>query len=322
MHHDDIERMVKKIRESFSTMFKATQEFEALWDSASRWIIDATRPLVDLQETITSTLRSSQVIKTIEKLKAAFTQAVAFVKEYDRATGILVELGWPPHGDLYTSELAWIVEVYDSKGPQYAASIVDQFMVKRYGEKELHSILERWRQRRWLQSRLPVLEQIIEGHKQKLYYLSVPTCFAQIEGVIAEGFGHTGRMTYDYYKKYLYKLLDTRLSGEQAMQEFISKVVFANFVWGSQLSSDFSRHAILHGSDTRYGTAKNSLRSILLFDYIQGKFGYVSVDKEQSYHDPSCPIIRGKERRAIFESETEVVRAGMRPCSRCIGGRK
>lgn len=310
--------MVKRIRDSFSTMFKATQVYEELWNSVGRRIIDATRPLVNLQETVTSVIRSRQVIETIENFKAALTRVVAFVKEYDRATGVLVELGWPPHGDLDTSDLASIVRIYDSEGPQRAASIVDQYMVQRYGEKELHSILERWRQRRWLQSRIPVLEQIIQGHKQALYYLSVPACFAQIEGVIVEGFGHKGRMTTKDYEQYLDKLLDTPLSGDQAMQKFISKVVLAHFAWGSQLSSQFSRHAILHGSDTRYGTAQNSLRSILLFDYIQGKFGYVSVGKGQSYHDPSCPIIRGKARRAIFEWETEAVRAGMRPCSRCV----
>ena len=38
---------------------------------------------------------------------------------------------------------------------------------------------------------------------------------------------------------------------------------------GKALQPDLSRHAILHGGDTNYGTELNALKVIMLIDYVQ-----------------------------------------------------
>lgn len=261
---------------------------------------------------------SSSFVSAFERLSRAWNRVIELLKERDRAAGILVELGWPPHQDLSAKELAAIARIYDREGPERAERSVADFMLEHYGVQALEGILEGWRRRRWLQPRLRILEESISGHKSGLYFLTVPALFAQIEGIIAEGFGHRGRMKSQDYEKYLEQLLDTPLPEHRAVKKFMLDVVLASFVWGMQVSLPLSRHAILHGYDTRYGTKENSLKVILLFDYIQAKFGYVSVGNGRSYHDLSCPVVKGKPRKAIFEFEQEAEEAGKRPCSRCV----
>ena len=56
------------------------------------------------------------------------------------------------------------------------------------------------------------------------------------------------------------------------MKEFVSSEVFTGFEWGSPLTAALSRNAILHGADTNYGTEINSLKAIVLFDFIVFSF--------------------------------------------------
>lgn len=300
------------------------------WDRLSRlsalsptlMLSDRLHPILKWSEALETTawsiIRSSSFVTAVERFNQTWTRVLEFLKECDRASGILVELGWPPHQDLGTGELAEIARIYDAEGPERTARIVHEFMVTRYKGKALERILERWGERRWLRPRFTILEQIVAGHRHGLYFLTVPVGFAQVEGIIAEGFGHQGIMKKEHYTNYLEQLLDEPRSEHRAMKNFLLNVVLQRFVWGMQEASEFSRHAILHGYDTRYGTEQHSLKVILLFDYIQAKFGYVSVGKGRSYHDLSCPVVRGKPRRAVFESEEEAREAGRRPCGRCI----
>ena len=48
----------------------------------------------------------------------------------------------------------------------------------------------------------------------------------------------------------------------------MNSTVFVKFQWGDPLSSSLSRHAILHGGDTDYATALNSVKALLLFDFV------------------------------------------------------
>jgi len=75
-------------------------------------------------------------------------------------------------------------------------------------------------------------------------------------------------------KEYFIKLLSKTeiYSYDQAIKTFLFNVILVGFEHGTIPKSFLSRHAILHGADTTYGTVTNSLKSILLFDYLQGKF--------------------------------------------------
>jgi hypothetical protein len=58
------------------------------------------------------------------------------------------------------------------------------------------------------------------------------------------------------------------------LRDYVSTVLLVNFAHGSSLDADLSRHAILHGADADYGTRRNAMKSIILFDYVQSVLAY------------------------------------------------
>ncbi|PEC09881.1 hypothetical protein CN567_22220 [Bacillus toyonensis] len=71
-------------------------------------------------------------------------------------------------------------------------------------------------------------------------------------------------------QKYLETLLvnDGVFSFDKQIQTFYLNTILIGFEHGESLKSKLSRNAILHGADLEYGTEENSLKSILIFDYI------------------------------------------------------
>lgn len=108
-----------------------------------------------------------------------------------------------------------------------------------------------------------ILNQIESGYEQKLFYLVIPALFALIEGMIARGFQHKGRMNGKQFKKYINELLD----GDETdcLQEIINKRMLVSFEHGEEVNSPISRHAILHGGDIKFGTEAAALRLLLIF---------------------------------------------------------
>jgi len=86
------------------------------------------------------------------------------------------------------------------------------------------------------------------------------------------------------------------------------------------LKSEISRHAILHGADVKYGTASNSLKTILCFDFLQDAFRLVSLRRGKAFHVVGCPTIYSKKGekdlifyKYFFQAEEE----GRIPCKVC-----
>ena len=108
-----------------------------------------------------------------------------------------------------------------------------------------------------------ILNQIECGYEQKLYYLVIPALFALIEGIIARGFQHNGRMNGNQLKGYIKELLDG--DETESLQEVINKRMLVSFEHGKEVDSPISRHAILHGGDIKFGTEAVALRLLLIF---------------------------------------------------------
>ena len=72
-----------------------------------------------------------------------------------------------------------------------------------------------------------ILNQIECGYEQKLFYLVIPALFALIEGMIARGFQHKGRMNGKQLKEYINELLDG--DETESLQEIINKRMLVSF---------------------------------------------------------------------------------------------
>lgn len=231
---------------------------------------------------------------------------------------IMLEVGWPPPNELTLKGERKIVELYEEEGAEAVERALEEQLPEVYDEETLDTLVERWRNRQLLDDRIPILEQAVEAHTKGLYYLSIPAIYAQIEGTVVDGFGHTGWLS--GYDDYVEELLDTNewWTDDQIIRELILDEVLADFKHGDPLPSEMSRHAILHGADVNYGTSTNSLRAILLFDKVQEAFRLVSTPNGSCYHRYGCPTISGLgPEREVYGSLTEVPLDGLDPCGRC-----
>ena len=185
----------------------------------------------------------------------------------------------------------------------------------------LYSILDKWESKKWLKKRIPILKEAIVSHINNRYYASISVILPQIEGIIVFGYGQYGYMNQKKLKKYIKKLLkdDEKCSFDSAIKRFYLEIILNNFEHGKPPESFLSRHAILHGGDMDLGTAENSLKSILMFDYIQDKFRLISINNKDEYHLPNCSILNENKNSEwiLYNNYLEAEDNGKKPCRIC-----
>ncbi|NMB40940.1 MAG: hypothetical protein GX996_03280 [Firmicutes bacterium] len=184
---------------------------------------------------------------------------------------VLKQLGWPPHGEMNLGEAKAIVEAAEASGVAAVADAVDRHFVRKYNSKGILRMLDSWRRKKALGERIEILEQAIQVHNYGCYYVSVPIILAQIEGIIADNTKHFGQMSGTKLIEYLEKEFKDKeqYSIENSYLNFCKLVLYKRFGHQQPISSKFSRHAIIHGGDIKYGTEAGSLKAILTFDTLQ-----------------------------------------------------
>lgn len=183
---------------------------------------------------------------------------------------IFLELDFPPHDDLFPNEAQEIVALYHTSELSVTETYVEELFLEKFDKQALVAMKSRWNGFEWLNNRIFILEQVIEGHLAGYYNLTVPTLLAQTEGIVAQGFKHVGKMNGGTLKGFLSDLLsdNSTYSFDAQIHTFYTSRILAGFEHGKEINSSLSRHAILHGGDSFYGTQVNSLKCILIFDYL------------------------------------------------------
>jgi hypothetical protein len=284
-HIQSINRNIQRIMQPYQNIRKMTLPHENLLKT-SKHLQQLTRshqnhskmisPINNLSSGMTQALRAFNVNKLIpnETFKV-FEEIKESVRKFGDSTEkfktIMLELGYPPHGNLYPYEIITIVELYENNTDiDFVKREVSKLMLEKYDEEVLSEMLISWKNETWSNKRNHLLEEIIHCHNMKMYNMSVPVILAQIEGLIAEGFNHEGMMNGRKMREYLERLLyrKSQFSFDETVQNFYLNVVLVAFEHGKPINSFMSRNAIMHGADTNYGTAENSLKAILLLDHI------------------------------------------------------
>jgi hypothetical protein len=125
-----------------------------------------------------------------------------------------------------------------------------------------------WGADQHLKRRLPLLLEALKAHSLRMFGVSIPTLIAQFEGLIVDVVKHRGRMAGKNLKAYVDGLAASESVSGQMLSSFVHDALLAEFAHGS-LAPPFSRHAILHGGDTKYATEVNSRTAILLIDNVR-----------------------------------------------------
>ncbi len=255
---------------------------------------------------------------------AAFDEYLKMARlTHERFGTVMLELGWPPPGDLAQPFKMEIVQYYDANGPAAAKIWVEAKLLDYYDTDQLKAMVEVWAGKPLLAKRLHIVSAAVEAHLQGKYVLSVPAILPQIEGLIADGFAHNGQMDGTQYKKYAASLLDpgSWLDYPAEINNFVTTQLLTAFKHGAAVGSDLSRHAILHGADTSYATEATSLKAILLFHSVQDAFRIVITSGGECYHLVGCSrVMKPGQKREYITSPFGRQLISRRACRYCLGG--
>lgn len=255
-----------------------SQRIAAITQS-TKGLRDVLRPLAEIQARVAGVAKVADAARRLSAHLERFGPDVC--EAFNRA-------GFPPCRWLSLSDCQRIVIAYQSDGTAEAASLVEQeFRVLLTDERMRREVLADWARNPLLAKRLHILRDAYKAAAEGRYCLAVPVFYAQLEGIIAEGMRHSGALRGRDYKRLVSSLAEEDELLGPVMSTFVADVALANFQHGDPLP-DLSRHAILHGADTEYGTERNALRVIALFDYVQDLLIPSSSKAEHSRTDESC----------------------------------
>lgn len=256
-------------------MFLSLQKIS---DSEKRAINDTVRVANEVSEqTRLNLVGVTTGLHDVAHIRQAYEAALAFVEQ--QTTGekleekfdvILCRCGWPPLLDFTLRDIQPIIAAYDSTGFNQFRKDFETALIECFGSDVLTDKITSWSNKGLRAERLSILEKAVKAHCAGDYFLSIPVILAQMEGVIAEGMGHLGRMKGADMSKYIETLAHGYAVKPfySSVKDYVTSTLFVEFKWGNHLTSSLSRHAILHGADTDYGTEVNSLKALLLFDFI------------------------------------------------------
>jgi len=184
----------------------------------------------------------------------------------NRLEKMLFQLKWTPPGHL-PSILLDKISLSFEKG-QISIQDVDEIFVHFYNKDRLQEMVNTWCEKKFIEPRIKILKEVVTAHIEGRFELSIPSILPQIEGIVADINKHAGRMNFTKSKEYVESMLARNSRFDRIGKEFFLSILHDKFEWQDSIPF-LSRNAILHGADTNYASEANSLRLILMFDFLQ-----------------------------------------------------
>lgn len=241
---------------------------------------------------------SSEILeKSFKKIREGLIETEEDLKVFKFA---MVDLGYPPHGDIDIPRMRLIAKAYKDIGKKHLENNIDGFMIRFYNDQRIRKIGLDWEKKELLKDRLPLLRNAIMAHNLGMFDLVVPSIISQLEGIIIKAFNVKGRIDGKTISILLENLLlknkefQSGIDFDDAIHQYYSNYVLVSFEHGKETNSDISRNAILHGADTKFGKQTVSLKVILLFDYIVKS---ISELKEQTIINAKKAVRDYRKRR-------------------------
>lgn len=255
---------------------------------------------------------ASELAREVRRTQAIFAQ---WRRQSERSEQMLLDIGWPLPGHLAAIAVDEITEAYHDS--RLSGSDVEEIIVDSYTPDRMREVISTWEQNKALARRMPVLREVLDAHIERRYHLSIPAILPQIEGVIAEAFGHQGHLVAKQLASYFNQAVSASRLASRSAAKFFVETLQRGFDWGDPIPR-LSRNAILHGADADYASAANSLRLILFFDILQEALAFVSTASGARYHIAGCRTLRGRGIRRTFSGRYDAETAGLHPCRICL----
>jgi hypothetical protein len=201
------------------------------------------------------------------------------VEAYPVLEPYLARTGWFLPGNFPASDVGYLADLVQNGHPAEASAIIAAFARLEIDRIEAELI------RNW-PKRAHLLREAFAIHREARYALSIPVLLAQADGIAFEVLGvqlfgkdSTGApRTRAAYRANLEPSADpTRHPWAMIFGplEMVCSWRERTDIWRMATESDphhgtLNRHGVLHGTDLEYPTEENSLRAILMLDYVDG----------------------------------------------------
>lgn len=249
------------------------------------------RQLEEFQSKITLAIRGfhenmQEVAKKATKAYDQMEQALHRIATIDftHLSPVLMELsqyGWYVNYSFDFVDIANLKELLANLDE----AEIDNFMSKLIEteiDSYIHSIGKEY------PKRITAIEQAQKAHQAGLYFTSIPVIFAQIDGLSAE---LTGYKFFDNDRKTYEPLIAKwatnagTFSIENAfLSVLLDKGAFQKHRNNPNLIS-FTRHSVLHGETTDYGSKVNSLKAFSLLMFLTDMFSKRGRSKTNNQFD-------------------------------------
>lgn len=207
----------------------------------------------------------------IKQITASLRKTFAEVSEKERNVQYhCIRTGW--YVSYLNAAISGIIELADMiDNEQFEQVEIEiQDFAKTQIDKTLHQVESNW------PHRLEILRDAFQAHRQGLYTLSIPVLLAQADGISKEIFGvqlykkesgapKTKKVVEQYATQYYDWLIEPLrvVSSVAVNTKDRDKKREEDSLYGP-----LNRHGVLHGIDIDYATEANSLRAIMLINYL------------------------------------------------------
>ena len=177
-----------------------------------------------------------------------------------------------------------IVSLYEADaGSGTVHSVVSRYYAKD-NWRRLEEVLERCRNNSLFKSRMKLIEEALQAHREGLYNLSVTGLLVHLEGIAADYVkkhkllpqvgGKTREIILTALNDTPYSLLDIRTyAGVSALTAYVEDSMFASVDFDKEHvrlhgENRLMGHAVRHGRQVAFGSRMNSLRLFLFIDVM------------------------------------------------------
>jgi len=160
----------------------------------------------------------------------------------------------------------------------------DFFINHLMDKKRIEQTLSNWQKESMIQKRYSILEQSIDAHIRKMFYLSVSTLLPQVEGLLrdildsANKSADFGSMRKEDMKKAICTVIQdwkskapSPVTGWVCMLDYLMPAIvdlYEKYEPKTAIPGKLYRHGVCHGHQVDFASEKNSLRLILIIDRL------------------------------------------------------
>lgn len=182
-----------------------------------------------------------------------------------------------------TADLRSDINIINSFVEGGCSNIDDLFVNTLMDNERVNQTLSVWKNRPEISKRLPLIEEAIEAHIDRKFYLSVSTLIPQVEGLLRDALQSMDQnidftsirkedikratcALKDSWKSQVYALPEATLLLE-SLPDAVSDI-YEEYDPTKSVPGKLYRHGVCHGLQTDFNSKKNSIRLILLLDRI------------------------------------------------------